>query len=116
MADLCESAGKDTGWIRFQGVLYILAGILEALTCVGILFAWLPIWLGTLLLRAASAGEQAARSRDETRVLEYHDRLQLYFKIQGIVILVSLILTVGVTVIVFLLYGAAVLQWAVTQW
>ncbi|MFO7651171.1 MAG: DUF5362 family protein, partial [bacterium] len=42
------------GWLKFFGIVTIIAGALNALSLVGILWAWLPIWLGVLLVQAGS--------------------------------------------------------------
>ncbi len=62
-------ATQSKGWLKFLGVLSIIGGVLSALTIVGILVAWLPIWMGVLLFQAGSqadamattAGSQPAR-------------------------------------------------------
>ena len=43
------------GWMKFVGVLSIIYGVLVALSIIGILIAWLPIWIGILLFQSASA-------------------------------------------------------------
>ena len=47
------------GWMKFLGVMSIISGVIQVITIIGILFAWLPIWTGILLFQAASAAEQA---------------------------------------------------------
>ena len=39
------------GWMKLIGTLAIIQGVLLALTIVGLIIAWLPIWLGVLLNR-----------------------------------------------------------------
>jgi hypothetical protein len=34
------------GWLKFLGVLSFIGGIFQALSIVGIVIAWLPIWMG----------------------------------------------------------------------
>ena len=49
-------------WMKLAAVLMIIAGALQALTIIGILWAWVPIWMGVLLFRPL-APPTAARSR-----------------------------------------------------
>lgn len=85
-------AGKF--WMKLLGVLLIISGALQALSIIGILVAWLPIWLGVLLFQAAGAAEQAMISNDTARARYACDRLRLFFMIQGVLILIMLVLVV----------------------
>ena len=76
--------------MKFLGVVSILEGALAALTIVGILFAWLPIWLGLLLFKAAEDAEIASKG-DPARLEPFIKRLNKYFMIQGIVTLLGLV-------------------------
>lgn len=76
-----------SGWLRFIGVVSIGAAIPSVVSIVGIVFAWLPIWLGVLLFQAGTA---ARRGSDE-ELIRMIERLRLYFIIQSIVILVALV-------------------------
>ena len=46
---------QSKGWMKLIGVLSIVWGVLSALTIVGLLIAWLPIWMGVVLYQSASA-------------------------------------------------------------
>lgn len=76
-----------SGWLRFMGVVTVGAALPSILTIVGILFAWLPIWLGILLFQA---GSSARRGSDE-ELIRMIERLRLYFIVQSVVIIVGLI-------------------------
>jgi hypothetical protein len=82
---------QSKGWIRFIGVLSIIQGIVLALTLVGIIIAWLPIWIGVLLMQCASSIERARTSGDKTVLVNALDKLRTYFTIQGILTLLSII-------------------------
>jgi len=86
-------------WMKFAAVLMIIYGGLTALTIIGILFAWLPIWLGVLLYQAASSAELARTSGEVEALVQSVEKLRLYFTIMGIVMLIGAVLTVGVMVI-----------------
>lgn len=82
-------------WMKLGGVLMIIYGGLVALSIVGIIFAWLPIWLGLLLYQAASSAELARSSGEVEALVQSVDKLRLYFTITGIVMLISVIIGVG---------------------
>jgi hypothetical protein len=77
-------------WMKLLAVVWIIGGVLQALTIIGILVAWLPIWLGVLLFQAASAAERAAASGDTAAAIEASNRLRVFFMIQGILMLIAI--------------------------
>ena len=91
-------------WMKLAAVLMIIAGALQALTIIGILWAWVPIWMGVLLFQAAGAADQAARSGEAGHAVLASDKLRLFFMIQCIVMLVGLV----VGLIGFMIGGMAV--------
>ena len=80
-------------WLKVLAVAMIFTGAIQALTIIGILWAWLPIWLGVLLFQAAGAAEQASLSGDVALAERATDRLRLFFMIQGILLTIVLALT-----------------------
>lgn len=97
-------------WMKFAGVMMIIYGGLTALTIIGIIFAWLPIWLGLLLYQAASSAELARSSGEVEALIQSADKLRLYFTITGIVMLISVIIGVGVIMIGGLAMMAGVME------
>jgi len=85
---------QSKGWIRFIGVLSIIQGIVAALTLIGIIIAWLPIWIGVLLMQCASSIELARMKGDRVLLINSLDKLRTYFTIQGILTLLSLVVVV----------------------
>lgn len=94
------------GWMKFLGVLLIIGGILYAITIVGIIIAWLPIWMGVVLFQAGSSSEQAYFSGDKFSLLKSLNQLKLYFTIMGIMTLIGIIFS-AVIVISVLIGGLA---------
>jgi len=92
-------------WLKLLGVMMILSGAVQVLTIVGILWAWLPIWLGVLLFQAAGAAEEASASGDVATATRATDKLRLFFMIQGILMLIALVAMAAM----FLLGGFAML-------
>jgi hypothetical protein len=93
--DMAAVGENMVGWLKFLGVVNIIMGVFVALSIVGILVAWLPIWLGVLLFQAGNQITEARVSR----------KFKMYFMIQGILLLISLIFAV----IGFLSFGAAII-------
>ncbi|MGI9610326.1 MAG: DUF5362 family protein, partial [Acidimicrobiia bacterium] len=97
MRPLSESAG----WMKLIGTLAIVYGVILAITIIGLLIAWLPIWMGVLLNRAAREAQEAAANGDEASAVTATSSLKTIFQVQGIIILVFLViwgifLTVGI--------------------
>ncbi|MGD8828050.1 MAG: DUF5362 domain-containing protein [Gammaproteobacteria bacterium] len=92
-------------WLKLIGVLTIIYGVLVGLSIVGLVIAWLPIWMGIVLFQAASAIERAHGASDEQALLQSMSKLKLYFTISGIVLLVMLVLGI----LGFLVGGASML-------
>ncbi len=86
----CRIAADSAGWMKLLGVLSIIQGVMIVFTLWGILIAWLPIWLGVILFRAANEAEMSTAGL--TGHLEsYLKRLNKYFLIQGILALVMIV-------------------------
>jgi hypothetical protein len=94
------------GWMKFIGVLMIIVGVLYALTLVGIIIAWLPIWMGVVLYQAGSSTEQAYFNGDKFSLIKSLSQLKLYFTIMGIMTLIGIVFSV-IAVIAVLAGGLA---------
>ena len=89
-----EPIFRCKGWMRFLGVMSILNGIVQALSCIGILWAWLPLWQGVLLFQSAGAIEEASAHDNEERLVYSLDRLRLFIVITGVVTLITLLVSI----------------------
>ncbi|MED5526141.1 MAG: DUF5362 domain-containing protein [Pseudomonadota bacterium] len=92
------------GWMKFVGVMGIITGALQAITLVGLLWAWLPIWMGVLLMQAGSAIEAAERSGSVEAFTDALAKLKTYFTLMGVTVLIGLAITV-----LFMLLGGMTL-------
>lgn len=101
------------GWLKLIGVLSIVGGAAQALSIVGIVVAWLPIWLGVLLYQAASSIESAAQSGDRFAFLRSMNNLKMYFVIQGVLTLLGILVAFVVLCIAFVLplLGITLIPW-----
>ena len=100
--DLSQPLASGKGWMKFVGIMFIIQGAVTALTIVGIVIAWLPIWTGVLLMQASNAIERAQMSGDSSALKESLARLRTYFIIQGVLYLVGIV----VAVLYFIFFGA----------
>ncbi len=101
---IVEEAQKSKGWLKFIGIMMIIGGALEALSIVGIVVAWLPIWAGVILIQAANAAESFALNSDTSKLAELASKLRLYFTIQGIFIIVNIAFII-LSIILYLTLG-----------
>jgi hypothetical protein len=101
------------GWLKFLGVLSIIGGIGQALSIVGILVAWLPIWMGVLMFQAGSSIDSASLFGDKFAFLRSLGNLKTYFVLQGILVLIGIILAVIMLCIMFVLplLGFTLIPW-----
>jgi uncharacterized membrane protein HdeD (DUF308 family) len=83
---------QSKGWMKFLGVMSIIQGVVAAFTLVGIIIAWLPIWVGIILYQSASAMERAYTTGDREAFHESFGKLKTYFLIQGIITLIGIII------------------------
>ena len=102
MERLTDRARSMSGWLRFFGVVNVAAAIPSILSIFGILFAWLPIWLGVLLIQAGSA----ARHGSDEELVRMIEKLRLYFIIQCLLVVVVLI----AFAITFTFFGSVVFE------
>ncbi len=107
------------GWLKLLGVFSIIEGIVQALSIVGILVAWLPIWMGVLLYQAASSIESAGQFGDRFAFLRSLSSLKTYFVVQGVLTLVGILITLLALCVAFLLplLGISLIPWdEITQY
>jgi hypothetical protein len=101
------------GWLKLVGILSIIGGALQALSVVGILFCWLPIWMGILMLQAGSSIDAAAQLGDRFAFLRSLNSLKTYFVIQGVLTLIGILVFVLSICVAFVLplLGITLVPW-----
>ncbi len=90
------------GWMKLIGVLLVITGTIYAVTIIGLLVAWLPIWMGVLLFQCAGAAEDAQHSGQRNYLISSLSRLRTFFTIMGVLTLIYLIF---IGLIVFMVLG-----------
>ena len=91
-AAIRANARGTKGWLKFLGILSIIYGALYALTIVGIVFAWMPIWLGIVMAKAGGRAGDYAERGDSESLAGYTKQLKTLFTVMGIVTLISIAL------------------------
>ncbi len=81
------------GWLKFYGIVTIIVGVISALSIVGILYAWVPIWLGALVNSAANKVEMAYHTGNKQAFLEAQQKLNTFFVINSVIILITVVLS-----------------------
>lgn len=92
--DLSQPLASGKGWLKFVGIMFIIQGALTALSIIGIVIAWLPIWIGVLVMQSANAIERAQMTGDAGALKEALARLRTYFVVQGVLFIVGIVLAV----------------------
>lgn len=89
-----RNAKGMTGWIKFMGIMTIIGGCLQALSIVGLVIAWLPIWMGVVLTKAGSRAREYADKGDFASLEGMIGQLKTYFTISGILIIISFVVSI----------------------
>jgi len=92
---------SSKGWIKFLGIIMLIYGIFAAISIVGILIAWLPIWIGVLLLQSSSRIEHAHLSGSKESLIRAQKSLSTYFTVYGVLALIGIIISVVFTIVFF---------------
>ena len=82
------------GWMKLLGVMFIIGGIIYAITIIGLIVAWLPIWIGVLLFQSANAAERAYETASEYELHHSLSKLKTYFIIMGVLTLLGIIISI----------------------
>jgi hypothetical protein len=99
---------KDmNGWMKFLGIACIVVGGISALSIVGIIIAWLPIWMGVILLRTANSTREVATGKLES-LGNMFGSLKTFFLLSGVAMIVYLVLIV-LSIIWYMVVGLAMI-------
>ena len=103
-----RNAKAMTGWMKFMGIMTIIGGCLQALSIVGLVIAWLPIWMGVILTKAGSKAGEYADKGDFASLEGMTGQLKTYFTISGIMIIVSFAVAIIAAIAWAILLGLGV--------
>jgi hypothetical protein len=89
-----KNAKGMKGWLKLLGIVSIIGGALNALSLVGILWAWIPIWLGVIMVQAGSRAGEYADKGDMASLEGLTGRLKSYFTISGIMLIITVAISI----------------------
>jgi hypothetical protein len=99
---------KDmNGWIKFLGIAFIIVGGFLVVSIVGIIIAWLPIWMGVILLRGANSTREVAMGKIES-IGNMFGSLKTFFLLAGVAMIVYLVLII-LSIIWYMVVGLAMI-------
>src|SRR5262249_13956999 len=87
-----EPLFNGRNWLKLVAILTIIGGVLTALTIVGLVVAWIPIWAGIALYQSASTVEDAMVTRESNTLVRAFAKLGVYFKLRAVTLLLILAL------------------------
>jgi hypothetical protein len=103
-----KNAKAMAGWMKFMGIMTIIGGCLQAISIVGLVIAWLPIWMGVVLTKAGSKAGEYADKGDFASLEGMTGQLKTYFTISGIMIIISFAVAIIAAIAWAILIGLGV--------
>ncbi|WOO41231.1 DUF5362 domain-containing protein [Rubellicoccus peritrichatus] len=104
--NIMEPLSSAAGWMKFLAIMFFIAGGFNVLSIWGIIFAWLPIWMGVLMWKAATRARATMIDGSELTAESAMASLKTYFTLMGVLMLIYLVVIVGL-VIFFIAVGAS---------
>jgi len=95
---------ESKGWLKFLGIVMIISGGLTALSIVGLIIAWLYIWVGVLLWQAGDRANTAYLSRDPSMLEQYLQKMKTVIVIGGVMTAIGLVAAV-LSIVLALAFG-----------
>jgi len=99
---LSSISGNMAVWMKLLGIVYIVQAAITTLFTffVGIIVAWLPLWLGILLFQAGNRASMVAVAKKPEELVSMLDKLRLFFIINGVVLIVFLAIGIMALILV----------------
>jgi len=107
--EISQPLSQAAGWIKIMGIVLIIYGSLLGLTIIGLLIAWLPFWLGLVLLKAGNNAKRAFHEGDKGSLIQSLLNLNTYFTINAMLIILGLAMVI-LAIIILLVTGFALNQ------
>ncbi|MFQ5584705.1 MAG: DUF5362 family protein [Calditrichia bacterium] len=105
LKNLKQTASDMSGWLKFLGIVNIISGALSAITIVGIIYAWLPIWMGVLLLQAGNSATNARFGGSNEELIVVMQKLKTFFILTGVLMIIAF----AITIIALITVGAGLI-------
>lgn len=95
LRDIIEPLYRSRFWMQLLGIMLILMGALTAISIIGLVVAWIPVWAGVALFQAAGAAKRGYENHSEDAIKQTMGKLRTYFLISGIMTLLYVIFMVA---------------------
>lgn len=109
-----ETLKKLGRWTGFVAIVTIIGGVLSCLSIVGILPGAIAIFLGIKLWNAKKISEQLLTVQESNNMIAQanflFEELAVYFKVHGILILISVGISVVALVVGVIMFAAVLVQ------
>ena len=108
VAALRSIASRMGAWLKFLGVASIFLGAFIAVITygIGLLFAWMPIWLGVLLFQAGERAGRAGQDSDPHPLIELLEKLRSYFVVYSVAAIVVITMMIILTIFIANQFGS----------
>ncbi len=109
---IADPMAKAAGWMKLSAIVMFVNAAFQIIGTfgIGIIFAWLPIWMGVLLWKGANRFKEALIEGDEASAILGADNIKTYFVITGVLAAIGIIFFVLYMVLVFVLGASGMLQ------
>lgn len=87
--NVAEPLSQARFWMKLMAVMLMLSALGAVITIWGIVFAWLPVWLGVLLWQAANSAEDAQRTGRAAMLAQSLNKMKIFFMIYGIITILA---------------------------
>lgn len=91
LRDLSE---RMSFWLKFLGFFAIVAGALMAMTIIGMIVAWIPLWMGVALYRGGEEAARVARGGGDGPLLNLMGHLRTSLSLAGAALIFALVFAV----------------------
>lgn len=107
--NLASCFSGASGWLKFLAILAFLYAALAIVSTfgVGIIFAWIPIWMGVLMWKAASRTNTALVTGSADEMGRALASLKTFFVLNGVLVLLSILLPLIFFLIMIFVMGAS---------
>ncbi len=98
---LRSTAGSMAAWLKFMGVVYIVQAVFSIVTTmfIGIIFAWVPLWMGIVLFQSGTRASLAAVGGRAEELIPMLEKLKTYFIINGILMIIMIVFVIFIIAI-----------------
>ena len=109
---ILEPLAKASGWMKLSAIVMFVSAAMQIIGTLGIglIFAWLPIWMGVLVWKAANRANDALMDGSQGSAIAATKALKTYFILVGVLSLIMIIMMVFYVILIFGLGASGMLE------